>query len=108
MTTLQITSILALFLCEALCIYSEMLVARGAGWLWTFFLITLAGIPLLIGYRYGYQSFGSMWPVMVVSVVSILIVEPLLVTMMFKETPSWGSVAGFVCGVVGLYLTLRY
>jgi hypothetical protein len=108
MTILQMGSILAVFLGEALCIYAEMLVARGAGWLLTFSLITLAGIPLLAGYRFGYQSFGSMWVMMVVSVVSILIVEPLLVTSMFKETPSWGSMAGFACGVIGLYLTLRY
>ena len=108
MTPLQLMAISALFIGEALCIYSEMLVARGASWTWTFILITLAGIPLLIGYRYGYQSLGSMWPVMVISVVSILIVEPILVTVMFREVPSWGSIAGFACGVLGLYLTLRF
>ena len=105
---LQILSLLAIFIGEALCIYSEMLIAKGGSWAWTLFLITLAGIPLLVGYRYGYQAFESMWPVMVISVVSILIVEPMLVWSMFEETPSWGSVAGFICGVVGLFLTLKY
>jgi hypothetical protein len=105
---LQILSLLAIFIGEALCIYSEMLIAKGGGWLWTLFLITLAGVPLLVGYRYGYLAFESMWPVMVISVVSILVVEPLLVWSMFRETPSWGSVAGFVCGVVGLFLALKY
>ena len=105
---LKVLSLVALFIGEALCIYSEMLVAKEPRWLWTFFLITLAGIPLLIGYHYGYKAFGNMWAVMVVSIVSILIVEPLLVWWMFMELPSKGSLAGFFCGALGLYLALNY
>ena len=49
---LKIISIIMLAFGESLCIYSEMLIAKKSDWLWTFFLITLAGIPLLIGYYY--------------------------------------------------------
>lgn len=105
---LKVLSLIALFIGEALCIYSEMLVAKKPDWWWTFFLITLAGIPLLIGYHYGYKAFGSMWVVMVVSIVSILLVEPVLVFIMFKELPTKGSLAGFFCGALGLYLALNY
>ena len=105
---MSLASIIAMFIGEALCIYAELLVARGSSWAWTFFLITLAGIPLLFAYRHGYASAASAWPVMVVSMVSVLIVEPILVWVMFYERPSWGSVAGLACGSLGLFFTLRY
>jgi len=104
----EIIVIACLFVGEALCIYSELLVAKGAGWLWTFFLITLAGIPLLMGYKYGYQCFSSMWPVLVLSIGSILIVEPILIASMFKQIPTWGSIAGFLCGALGMFLAIKY
>ncbi len=101
MNLTAIMALVALFVGETLCIYSELLVAKGGGWLWTFLLITLAGIPLLYGYRYGYEAFGSAWPVFVISLVSILIVEPVLVWSMFREIPTKGSVLGFILGTLG-------
>jgi hypothetical protein len=71
-------------------------------------LITLAGVPLLLGYHYGYQAFKSMWPVMVASITTILIIEPLLVFGMFREFPTWGTGVGFVLGAVGLYLAVNH
>lgn len=105
---MRLFAILMLALGESLCIYSEMLVAKKPDWLWTFFLITLAGIPLLLGYHYGFKAFNSMWPVMVASITTILIVEPLLVLVMFRELPTWGTGVGFVLGAVGLYLSINY
>ena len=105
---MKLFSILMLVIGESLCIYSELVIARRPEWLWTFFLITLAGIPLLIGYHYGYKTFGSMWPVMVASITTILIIEPLLVLILFRELPTWGTGAGFVLGAVGLYLAVNY
>lgn len=103
---LKIFSVVMLALGEALCIYSEMLVAKKPDWLWTFFLITLAGVPLLLGYHYGYKAFESMWAVMAVSVVTILLVEPLLVWMMFREVPSRISLVALLLGAIGLVLLL--
>jgi hypothetical protein len=101
-------AILAMFIGETLCIYSELLIARGASFAWTFFLITLAGIPLLYGYRVGAETANSVWPVFVVSIASIVIVEPLLIWAMLRDRPSLGSVAGFACGVLGMFLALKY
>jgi hypothetical protein len=35
-------------------------------------------------------------------------VEPLLVLVMFRELPTWGTGAGFVLGAAGLYLSINY
>ena len=103
---LKVFALVMLAFGEALCIYAEMLVAKRPDWAWTFFLITLAGIPLLLGYHYGYKAFGSMWAVMAVSVVTILIVEPVLVWAMFREIPSRTSLVALSLGAVGLGLLL--
>jgi hypothetical protein len=105
---MKLFAVLMLCVGESLCIYSEMLVAKKPDWLWTFFLITLAGVPLLLGYHYGFKAFNSMWPVMVASITTILIIEPLLVLVMFRELPTWGTGVGFVLGAVGLYLSINY
>jgi hypothetical protein len=101
-------AIFSLFIGEALAIYPELLITRGASWAWTFFIITLAGIPLLIGYRLGSQCFTTVWPVFVVSLTSIVIVEPLLLLFWLKQVPSWGSVAGLILGVIGMFLAIKY
>lgn len=108
MTLTQLTALICLLLGETLAIYSELLIARGAGWAWTFFVITLAGIPLLVGYRLGSTCFGSLWPVFVASITSIVIVEPLLLLFWLKQAPTWGSVVGLLLGVVGMFLAVKY
>jgi hypothetical protein len=105
---LKLFAIFMLCIGETLCIYSEMIVAKQPRWLWTFFLTTLAGVPLLLGYHYGYQAFKSIWPVMVASITTILIIEPLLVFIMFGELPTWGASVGFILGAVGLYLAINH
>lgn len=103
---LKLFSVAMLAFGEALCIYSEMLVAKKPDWLWTFFLITLAGIPLLIGYNVGYKAFGNMWAVMVVSMVSVLLVEPTLIWIMFGDVPTRKSIIAFCLGAIGMILIL--
>jgi hypothetical protein len=105
---LKLFAIAAMSVGEALCIYSELLVAKKPDWLWTFFLITLAGIPLLLGYHYGYKAFGSMWPVMAVSVTSILLIEPVMVLAMFGDLPKRGALVGAILGGIGLLVTLAW
>ena len=105
---MRAVAIISLFIGEALAIYPELLITRGASWAWTFFVITLAGIPLLIGYKLGAQSFTSVWPVFVISLTSIVIVEPFLLYFWLKQVPSWGSVAGLFCGLLGMFLAIKY
>ena len=103
MTNPQIFSVLAMLLGESLCIVSEVMMARRYSWSITFLLITLAGAPLLWAYRYGYAAFRNIWVVMVVSMVSILVAEPLVI-LFFFEIPTRGAMMGFCCGVNGFVL----
>ena len=104
----KVIAIVCLFIGETLAIYPELLITRGASWAWTFFIITLAGIPLLIGYKVGSQCFTSVWPMFVISLTSIVIVEPFLLYFWLKQTPSWGSIAGLCCGILGMFLAIKY
>ena len=104
---LKVAAILLMLLGEAMCIYAEMLVAKAGSIWWPFFWITLAGVPLLIAYSIGYKAFGStMWPVMVVSMAAVLISEPTLIWMMFKDLPSKQTLIGMVFGVAGMLIVL--
>jgi hypothetical protein len=99
-------SLAALAFGEGLCIYAEMLAARKHNWQWAFLLAALAGLPLVAGYHYGYRAFGSMWVVMVISVLSILVIEPIMVFTMFKEPITIGASLGFMFACIGFYFAL--
>ncbi|MEM5834417.1 MAG: hypothetical protein QXQ69_01040 [Candidatus Aenigmatarchaeota archaeon] len=112
---LQALSILLLFLGEALAIYSEIAGANkvlnenkisSETFLWFFLLITIAGLPLIAGYFLGIIAFKNIWIVSVVSIVSILIVEPILAYLIFKQFPTYGALIGLILGSVGLIITL--
>jgi len=91
---------LALFFGEALAIYGELLAAKGrpfAG-----LLIGLPGWPLLIwGYWAGCRA-GGVWRVTAASIGSILIAEPLLVVLMFREAPERNALIGCLLGAAGI------
>jgi hypothetical protein len=114
-TDLQIITIILLFVGESLAIYSEIAGANkiiaqnkiSAGTFLQFFvLITLAGVPLLFGYFIGIQVFKNIWIVSITSILSILIVEPVLAYVIFKQFPTNGALIGFVLGAVGLFATV--
>jgi len=95
---------------EALAIYQEMMVARAAKLsgltpklgMWLFLWMAFAGGLLLVGYFLGYLSFKNIWVVTVISIGSILIAEPLLIMLLFKEAPTTGAWIGLVCAVLGI------
>jgi hypothetical protein len=104
-----------LFFGESLAIYSEIAGANkvesqnkisSKTFLEFFILIAIAGILLILGYFVGILAFKNIWVVSVVSIVSILIVEPILAYFIFKQFPATGALIGFVLGVVGLIVTL--
>jgi hypothetical protein len=94
--------ILSLFFGETLSICGELLAAKGR-------LLegTLIGLPgwLLLVYAYwaGYRA-GGIWQLTAFSLGSILVVEPLLVTFLFREIPSRNSLIGCLFGAVGLII----
>lgn len=112
---LQILSIFLLFFGESLAIYSEIAganrvesqnkISNETFW-WFFILITIAGLPLIGGYFLGILAFKNIWIVSVVSIVSILIMEPILAYLIFKQFPTSGALIGFVLGSIGLVVTL--
>lgn len=114
-TTLQILTIVLLFFGESLAIYSEIAganrvesqkkISNKTFW-WFFVLITIAGLPLLGGYFFGILAFKNIWVVSVVSIVSILIMEPILAYLIFKQFPTSGALIGFILGSIGLAATL--
>jgi hypothetical protein len=114
-TALQILSIVLLFVGESLAIYSEIAgankvesqnkITNETFW-WFFILITIAGLPLIGGYFLGILVFKNIWIVSVVSIVSILIMEPILAFLIFKQFPTHGALIGFIFGSIGLAATL--
>jgi hypothetical protein len=113
--TLQVLTIFLLFFGESLAIYSEIAGANKVesqnkipselfgGF---FVLITISGVLLLSGYFIGILAFKNIWVVSVVSIVSILIVEPISAYIIFKTFPTIGALIGFVLGSIGLVATL--
>ena len=114
-TVLQALSIVLLFFGESLAIYFEIAGANKVVsqnkisnkiFLEFFILIAIAGALLISGYFIGILVFKNIWIVSVISIVSILIVEPILAYFIFKQFPATGALIGFVLGVIGLIVTL--
>jgi hypothetical protein len=108
----QVVGGLLIALGEYLAIYSELLGVKcmdSASGIWKAFLwITLAGVPLIAGYILAYKGFGKIWPVSVISVVAILLSEPVLNIWMLNEQPTTGAIVGFILGAIGLVCALTF
>ncbi len=113
----KIVVLILIFLGEALAIYAEMVgaktnhLASQPFWqiFWKMFLlITLAGGVLIAGYMLGFNAFKDIWIVSVVSITSILLIEPFLAWTIFHQVPTIGAVLGFIFGTTGLLLSLFY
>lgn len=99
---------------ESLSIYSQVQTAalpvKDRRWFHTsrglLLLWAVAGLFLISGYSFGVKAFGGVWPVTAVSVTSILIVEPLLLLALISHKPSRNEMGGFICGAIGLLITL--
>jgi hypothetical protein len=99
---------------EFFAIYSEVLTAKLAqtqsgsweGFLLPIVLMCFAGLCLLGAYWIGYVAVGDIWIVTVVSVTSLLIIEPLVVWSLFHEAPGRGALIGLVLGALGMLSTV--
>lgn len=104
-----------IFVAEAACIYGEMLAAKHyvsvseSFWRVFFkvfaFMVIFSGL-IVVGYMWGLKSFKNIWVVSVISITSILIVEPILAYSLFKEFPTKGALTGLILGAVGFVITL--
>lgn len=91
---------------EFCAIYSEVVTARLAQtgsssseeFVLPIVLMCFAGFCLLGAYWLGYVAVGDIWIVTVVSVTSLLLLEPVVV----HEAPGRGALIGFVLGALGM------
>jgi|SRR3989344_6224917 len=112
---LKITVIAIIFVAEALYIFSEILSAKYYSdpesnffqILGKILIITIIGsVLILTGYMLGFRTFKNIWIVSVISITSILIVEPILAFAIFKQMPTKGAFLGLVFGAIGFAFTL--
>ena len=105
--TLKIVVITLIFLGEALSIYAEMLGARTHAYtsqsftrifFKLFIIMTFTGALLLAGYMLGFKAFQNIWIVSVISITSILMIEPILAYTFFKQIPTRGAFIGLMLG----------
>ena len=111
----QIGTIASLFLGEFLAIYAEMATSKhfslnqtASGLLRGFLIVAVAGAFLIAGYALGFKAFKNIWIVSVISITSILLIEPVLAYLIFNQLPTKGALIGLILGAVGLYLALFY
>jgi hypothetical protein len=64
-------------------------------------IMVLSVLLLLAGYMLGLKSFQNIWIVSVISITSILIVEPVLAYTIFKQMPTKGALIGLILGAAG-------
>lgn len=106
---LKIVAVGAIFLGEALSIIAELIASKqfgkAGGHLTTllpmFLLISVGGILLVCGYALGYMYLKSIWIIVAISVGAILVVEPILALLLFRDLPTAGSLIGLVFGALG-------
>lgn len=111
---LKILAILFLIFGEILTIYAEMLAARHfsmhSNFLEMFFkaflTVTLAGLFVISGYMLGFKAFKNIWMITALSITSILLVEPILAYMIFRQIPTKGAAVGLFLGTLGMLATI--
>ncbi|MCX6755164.1 MAG: hypothetical protein NT068_01300 [Candidatus Nomurabacteria bacterium] len=106
---IKIISVALLFLGESLAIYTEVIAAHSYqnNLFWSIFikmfiLMTIAGGLLVAGYMFAFKGFKDIWIVSVISITSILFMEPIINYLIFHELPSRGTAIGFIFGILGL------
>lgn len=106
---MKIISLVLIISGEALAIYAELLSAKyysnlgsfGDSFWRSFPLIIIGGALLVAGYTLGLRSYKNIWVVSVISVTSILIIEPLLNYFFMHQIPTRGAIIGFALGILG-------
>lgn len=96
---------------EASVIYCEMISAKlfetsgkpfWAVFLKIFLVMTLGAWILMSGYMLGLRAFKNIWIVSVISLSSVLLLDPAMSLLVVKQLPTRGALIGFVLGALGL------
>ena len=105
----KVAAVLLVFLGEATSVTAELFASKNAGsghFAQTFFqmslLMMLGGILLVSGYMLGYLYLKNIWAIVVTSLATLAIGEPLLALLLFGETPTTGAFIGLVLAILAL------
>ena len=71
-----------------------------------FIVSVIAAALLVYGYIFGYQVFKNIWTVTAMSVAGILVVEPLVAWLLFREMPTTGAGIVLILGAIGIITTI--
>jgi len=111
----KILILLLIFAGEGFAIYAEMLGAKSFSisnqpvlriFLKMLLIFMVGGGFLTAGYIFGYKIFKNIWIVSAVSITSILIIEPILAILFFKQWPTTGAAIGLILGAIGFIFAL--
>ena len=106
--------ILFLFIGESFYLYSEMFIAKNAvsdspkafAFVSALLMVVAGGILFLGSVYFGMHLFKNIWIIAVMSVTAIVIMEPILAWLFFKQLPTVKTAIGFILGAVGLFIAL--
>ncbi|RXH35342.1 hypothetical protein XH84_06020 [Bradyrhizobium nanningense] len=107
--TLKVVAVAAIFFGEAFSIIAELIASKQFGkaggeltmLLLMFLLRSFGGILLVFGYVLGYMYLKNIWIIIAISVGAILVVEPVLTFLLFRDVPTVGSLIGLALGALG-------
>ncbi|MBV9159561.1 MAG: hypothetical protein JO019_03125 [Candidatus Kaiserbacteria bacterium] len=114
---LKAVALVLIFFGEALLIAVELIASKrgvvsisegGAFYSLVFLAIVIAGVALVGGYMLGYANLKNIWIIVVISIGSILIVEPFMTALVFREAPTLGAGVGLVLGAAGIISALLF
>ncbi len=69
-------------------------------------LFTLSGILCISGYYLIYKSTRNIWFASFISILGIIIAEPISTYLIFHELPQRGTLIGIILGILGLLATI--
>lgn len=95
-----------IFLGELLAIWSEILYAKWKNIYFMVLVMTIAWVLLLVWYWLGYKYLKNMWLIYIVSITSILILEPIIIYFLTWEVPNLWSKIWFAFWVIWFLSTI--
>jgi len=110
-TIVKIAAVALIFFGEAFSILAQLMASKKIepgfagqqGFLiWMFIAGAVGGVLLVAGYILGYSKFQNIWVVTAISIGSIVIFEPILAMLLFRQIPTFGSGVGLILGVLAI------
>lgn len=105
----KVAAVALVFLGESFAIAGELLASKNAvagHYTATFvqmsLIMAVGGALLVAGYMLGYVYIKDIWILVVASLATLAILEPLLALMLFQESPTTGALIGLVLGILAL------